>query len=118
MEYEMPKSRVYALVDENNRVTRIEGGYTLPADITGWIFIDEGYGDRFNLAQTHYLEKTLTTEDGIYQYKFVNNEIVERTAEEIEADREAIPYVPDMMETLEAQVYFTAMMTDTLLEEE
>lgn len=110
-------SRVFILIDDNKRIVRIEGEYTLPLDLTGWILIDEGYGDRYNLAQSHYLEKGLTTEDGIYQYKYVNDEVTERTAEEIEADREAIPYVPSEMEILEAQVYYSAMMTDTLLEE-
>ena len=90
----------------------------MPSDLTNWILIDEGYGDRYNLAQSHYLEKGLTTEDGIYQYKYVNETVTERTDEEIEADRQSIPYVPSEMEVLESQVYYTAMMTDTLLEEE
>ena len=111
------KSKVYIRIDDNNRVTRIEGGYTTPADLTDWILIDEGTGDKYNLCQSHYLEKSLMTEDGIYQYKYVNGEVVERTAEEIEADRQAIPVVPTDSEKLEAQVLYTAMMTDTLLEE-
>lgn len=116
-EIEEPKSRVFILIDDNNRVTRIEGEYTLPQDLTDWIQIDEGYGDKYNLAQTHYLDKPLMTEDGIYQYKYENGEVVERTAEEIEADREAVPIVPTQMEQLESQVFYTAVMTDTLLEE-
>lgn len=116
-EIEEPKSRVFILIDDNNRITRIEGEYTLPQDITDWIQIDEGYGDKYNLAQSHYLDKPLMTEDGIYQYKYENGEVVERTAEEIEADREAVPIVPTQMEQLESQVFYTAVMTDTLLEE-
>lgn len=116
-EIEEPKSRVFILTDDNNRVTRIEGEYTLPQDLTNWILIDEGYGDKYNLAQTHYLEKGLTTEDGIYQYKYENEEVKERTTEEIEADREAVPVIPTQMEQLESQVMYTALMTDTLLEE-
>lgn len=114
---EMPKSKVYIQIDAENRITRIDGGYTTPSDLTDWIFIDEGYGDRYNLCQTHYLEKGLMTFDGIYQYKYVSEEVVERTEEEIEADREARPIVPTSMEVLEAQVLYTATMTDTLLEE-
>ncbi len=116
-EIEEPKSRVFILIDDNNRVTRIEGEYTLPTDLTDFIQIDEGEGDKYNLAQTHYLDKPLMTEDGIYQYKYQNGEVVERTAEEIEADREAVPIVPTQMEQLESQVFYTAVMTDTLLEE-
>ena len=111
------KSRVFIKIDDNNRITRIEGEYTLPQDLTDWILIDEGYGDKYNLAQSHYLEKGLTTEDGIYQYKYENEEVTERTEEEIEADREAIPITPTPLEQLEAQVFYTAAMTDTLLEE-
>lgn len=111
------KSKVYILIDDNNRVIRVEGGYTTPADLTGWIEIDEGTGDKYNLCQSHYLEKGLMTEDGIYQYKYENEEVVERTQEEMDADRQAIPVVPTDAEKLEAQVLYTAMMTDTLLEE-
>ena len=118
MNYEEPKSKVYIRIDDNNRVVRIEGGYTTPEDLTDWIEIDEGYGDKYNLCQTHYLEKGLTTEDGIYQYKYEDGEVVERTAEEIEEDREAIPEFVTDMEKLQAQVLYTAVVTDTLLEEE
>ena len=54
-----PKSRVYVLCDSKSRVLRLEGEYSLPADLTGWTKIDEGYGDRFSLAQSHYLDKPL-----------------------------------------------------------
>lgn len=113
---EEQKSRVYILTDSKNRIIRIEGEYTLPSDLTDWILVDEGDGDKYNLAQTHYLEKGLMTDDGIYQYKYENEEVVERTEEEIEADREAIPITPTPMEQLEAQVMYTAVATDTLLE--
>lgn len=116
-EIEYPKSRVFIFIDDNNRIIRIEGEYTLPQDLTDWIQIDEGYGDKYNLAQSHYLDKPLMTEDGIYQYKYENKEVVERTAEELEADRKAVPVIPTQMELLEAQVFYTAAMTDTLLEE-
>ena len=72
------KSKVYILIDKNNRVTRIEGGYTTPADLTDWILIDEGQGDRYNLAQNHYLEKPVRDYmTGNYNYKYINGEIVE-----------------------------------------
>lgn len=116
-EIEYPKSRVFILIDDNNRITRIEGEYTLPQDLTDWIQIDDGYGDKYNLAQTYYLEKGLTTDDDIYQFKYEDGQIVERTTEEIEADREAVPVIPTQMEQLESQVMYTALMTDTLLEE-
>lgn len=114
---EKTKSRVFIKIDDNNRVVRIEGEYSLPPDLTGFILVDEGYGDKFNLAQSHYLEKSLMTDDGIYQYKYINNMVVERSQQEIEADRQRIPITPTQMEQLESQVFYTAVMTNTLLEE-
>lgn len=88
MENLNPKSKVYVLIDSNNYITRIEGQYSLPLDLTGWILIDEGYGDKYNLAQTHYFDKPLITQDGIYQYKLVGTTPIERSEEEIAAERE------------------------------
>ena len=81
------KSKVYAQLDGQNRILRIEGGYTTPEDITGWVCIDEGTGDRYNLCQAHYFDKSLLTLDGIPRYKLVAGSPVERTQEEIDADR-------------------------------
>jgi hypothetical protein len=44
------KSKVYVLIDSNNYITCIEGQYSLPFDLTSWILIDEGHGDKYNLA--------------------------------------------------------------------
>lgn len=85
-----PKSRVYILCDAQNRVTRLEGEYTLPADLTGWTKIDEGNGDKYALAQSHYLAKPLY-DGAVPRYKLVDGKVVERTAEEIEADKAKLP---------------------------
>ena len=87
-----PKSRVYVLTDAQGRITRIEGEYTLPADLTDWVLVEEGAScDRLNLAQTHYLDKPLYTQDGVMRYKLEGGKVVERTAEEIEADKAKLP---------------------------
>lgn len=52
-------------------------------------------------------------------YKYVDGEVVKRTAEEIGADRAALPApedAPTQLDRIEAQAVYTAMMTDTLLE--
>lgn len=85
-----PKSRVYVQTDSENRVLRLEGEYSLPADLTGWTKIDEGYGDRFSLAQSHYLDKPLY-DGAVLRYKLVDGKVVERTTEEIEADKAKLP---------------------------
>lgn len=85
-----PKSRVYVLCDSESRILRLEGEYSLPADLTGWTKIDEGYGDKFSLAQSHYLDKPLY-DGAVLRYKLVDGKVVERTAEEIEADKAKLP---------------------------
>ena len=62
---EIIKSKVYVKSDEARRIIRCEGGYTTPADLTGWMQIDEGTGDRFNLAQSHYFPEGIYSADGI-----------------------------------------------------
>ena len=86
-----PKSRVYVLTDAQGRITRIEGEYTLPADLTDWVLVEEGAPcDRLNLAQTHYLDKPLY-DGAVLRYKLAAGKVVERTAEEIEADKAKLP---------------------------
>lgn len=80
-------SKVYVKTDERGRIIRCEGGYTTPGDRTGWIQIDEGTGDRYNLCQTHYFVGGIYTADGVPRYKLVDDQAVERTEEEIAADR-------------------------------
>ena len=110
-------SKVYARVDENGYITAVEGGYTTPKDLTGWVLIDEGYGDRYNLCQSHYLPGPLTTDGGAYRYRLVEGQPVECTPEEIGEQEQAMePALPSQLDRLEAQTLYTALMTDTLLE--
>ena len=85
-----PKSRVYVLCDSESRILRLEGEYSLPADLTGWAKIDEGFGDKYALAQSHYLSKPLY-DGAVLRYKLVDGKVVERTTEEIEADKAKLP---------------------------
>lgn len=115
--FEMPKSRVYILLDEKERIVRIEGEYSLSPDLTGWVQIDEGYGDRFSLAQSHYLDGGLYTMQGIPRYKYEDGACVLRSEAEIAADRDALPKPqPSQLDRVEAQATYTAMMTDTMME--
>lgn len=52
-------------------------------------------------------------------YKFENGEFVldQTRKDEVLAERKAKEEQPTWQETIEAQTYYTAMMTDTLLEE-
>ena len=117
MNMETQKSKVYVLLDEKERIVRIEGEYSLPSDLTGWVQIDEGYGDRFSLAQSHYLDGGLYTMQGIPRYKYEDGVCVLRSEAELAADRDALPKPqPSQLDRVEAQATYTAMMTDTMME--
>lgn len=36
----------------------------------GWIYIDEGFGDKYAHAQTQYFDKPLKNLDGTYNFKY------------------------------------------------
>ena len=85
-----PKSRVYVQTDSESRVLRLEGEYSLPVNLDGWTKIDEGNGDKYALAQSHYCAKPLY-DGAVPRYKLVSGKVVERTTEEIEADKAKLP---------------------------
>lgn len=84
---EFGKAKVYVKVNDNSQIIRCDGGYTCPSNLDEWILIDEGNGDRYNLCQSNYFDGGLYTEDGIPRYQLVDGQPVERTEEEIQADR-------------------------------
>lgn len=112
----MEKSKVYIKTDAAGRITSCDGGCTTPKDLTGWIKIDDGTGDRYNLCQSHYFDGGLYTMEGIPRYKYADGKCSLRTNAEIEADRAAIQAAPSQLDSIEAQAAYTAMMTNTLLE--
>ena len=82
------QSKVYIQTDTDGRILRCEGGYTTPDDLTGWLVIDEGTGDRYNLCQSHYFEGGLYTMDGIPRYRWDGTQAALRTEDELEVDRQ------------------------------
>lgn len=93
--------KVYIKVNENNVITSINSEMFL-SDTTDWLLIDEGDGDNFTHAQGNYLDKPIIDEYGVYQYKYENGEIVERTLEERKADIQEIEILPTELERIEA----------------
>lgn len=111
------KSKVYIQTDSYGRITSCEGGYTTPADLTGWTYIDTGNGDKYNLCQSHYFDGGLYTMEGIPRYKYADGKCSLRSDAEIDAGRASIPAPPpSQLDSVEAQSTYTAMMTETLLE--
>lgn len=68
--------KVYVKVNANNEITEV-GSSIFIKDLTGWIEIDKGYGDRFAHAQSQYFDKPLINEDGTYRYRYEYNRIIE-----------------------------------------
>lgn len=107
---------VYVKPDEAGRITAINSSAFL-SDTDGWVKIDHGVSDKFHHAQGNYFPKPIMDERGIYRYKLVDAEAVERTQEEMDADYTPPEVVPTQLDRIEAQALYTALMTDTILEE-
>lgn len=95
-----PLSEVYILIDSNNHIIRCEGGYSISNidNIEEWVKIDEGYGDKYNLCQSHYFDKPIINMDGTHSYVYENNEIRESTLDELAeelAERATLEVQPD-----------------------
>lgn len=95
-----PLSEVYILIDSNNHIIRCEGGYSISNidNIEEWIKIDEGYGDKYNLCQSHYFDKPIINMNGTHSYVYENNEIRESTLDELAeelAERVTLEVQPD-----------------------
>lgn len=76
----MDEYKVYVRTDSGGIITDINSSAFVSGD--GWTEIDCGDGDRFHHAQGNYLERGLTGDDGIYNYKLVGGIPVLRSDEE------------------------------------
>lgn len=72
---------VYIRIGESSNIVEINSDRFI-ADKTGWVKIDEGFGDKYNHAQGNYLDKPLMDEYGNYNYKYVDGEVIEIDEEE------------------------------------
>lgn len=115
MDIKMTPYIVYVKIDSENRIIMINSSAFL-MDTSGWVEIDRGFGDKYHHAQNNYLDKPIMDKRGIYCYKLENGQLVERTQEEMNADYVEPEQKPSQLDVIEAQVTYTAMMTDTLLE--
>lgn len=100
----MEPYRVYVQTDDAGRITAVNSSAFVSAD---WgSEIDLGYGDQYHHAQGNYFPAPIYTEDGIPRYKLVDGSPVERTEEELAADRSEVPAPPptqeDRLSALEA----------------
>ena len=110
---------VYAKNNESGYITAVNSSAFL-TDTTGWTEIDRGYADKYHHAQGNYFPQPIITMGGAYRYKLIDSTPLECTAEEIAAQEEALKPVdePTQEDRIEAQVMYTALITDTLLDME
>lgn len=66
--------KVYIKVNANNEIVNV-GSSVFIKDLTGWIEIDEGFGDKYSHAQSQYFDKSLMNEDGTYNYTYENGKV-------------------------------------------
>ena len=83
-------TKVYIKTDSNNNVTAVNSDIFL-TNLTGWIYIDEGHGDKYAHAQGNYFDKPIITNEGIYRYKYIDNAVAEKTEEEIAEEIGQLP---------------------------
>lgn len=88
---------VYVKLDEENRIADVNSSAFL-RDITGWIEIDQGFGDKYHHAQGNYFRQPIIDDRGVYRYKLADGKAVERTREEMDAD-----YVPPEVKPTDAE---------------
>lgn len=60
--------KVYARVNDKGEIIEVASSIFLQ-DTAGWKVIDQGFGDKYAHAQSHYFDKPLRNEDGSYNYK-------------------------------------------------
>lgn len=75
-EYIEQPIKVYIKVNEKNEVIEVNSEIFI-SDLTGWIKIDEGFGDKYAHAQSQYFDKPIINENGDSTYKWQNGQIVE-----------------------------------------
>lgn len=80
--------KVYIKINSNNDIVEINSEIFIQDPINetydifiegfiNWIYLDEGFGDKYAHAQSQYFEKPLINEEGKYNYKYENGEIKE-----------------------------------------
>ena len=113
MEYENNTYGVYVKKDVENRIIDINSSAFL-TNTAGWTKIDEGYSDRHHHAQGNYLPGPLMDERGIYRYKLVDGQVMERTQEEMDADYTPAQPAPDLAEEVAALRESNAQLQEAL----
>ena len=103
---------VYVKVNESNSIIEINSSAFIN-DISGWIQLDEGVGDKYHHAQGNYFDMPLYDTEGCANYKLVDGKPELRTTEEKQAEISSrpapLPTEEDRIKALEESML--ALMT-------
>lgn len=78
---------VYIRLNDKNEVVEVNSEIFI-SDLTGWIKIDEGYGDKYSHAQSNFFQKHIFTDLGDYTYEYVDDQVREIDHADSEARNE------------------------------
>ena len=109
----MDEYKVYVRTDSGGIITDINSSAFISGD--GWTEVDCGEGDRFHHAQGNYLERGLTGDDGIYNYKLVDSSPVLRSDDEKAPERARVSAaieISDLKEKLAETDYISAKIAE------
>lgn len=84
---------VYAKTESGSYITSVSSSAFI-IDLTGWVEIDRGNGDKYHHAQGNYFPLPIITDGGAYRYKLVDRKPVECTPEEIAEQEDTLRPVP------------------------
>lgn len=63
---------VYVRINANNEIIEVNSDIFID-DLSGWIKIDEGQGDKYAHAQSQYFSKPIVNQNNRYSYMLINN---------------------------------------------
>lgn len=109
----------YVTVDDQGRIVDGWSDGPLPdKDTAAAVCLNAQGGYQFRLTPGGEENPPLFDRHGVPLYRWEDGQAVARAAEDLEADRADLTAPgPTQAERLEAQVIYTAIMTDTLIEE-
>lgn len=81
----METYHVYIKIDSDNHIIAINSSAFID-DTDGWIMIASGATAAYQYAQGNYLEKSIVDANGRYNYKYVNDTIVDNDDEDEEVN--------------------------------
>ena len=67
---------VYIKLNSNNEIVEI-CSHIFITDLSGWVFVDKGHGDRYAHAQSQYLQHPIL-KDGKFNYVYEKGEITKK----------------------------------------